>query len=477
MSGATVTEGDKALRADIARDNFVVDGDGIKIGVIASSFNAKNALDGDISIGELPGEGNPQKNIKPVVVLKDFTSDTSIADDEGRALAQIVHDISPGAELLFHTSINETGAVDDRSYADAVKALVQQGANIIVEDVILPTTVFQDGEAAQSAKDALDKGVILISAAGNNGRISYESEYRSNGETFELGGRTFEALDFDSSDKVDLFQDIKVTRDNTTLFPLLTWSEPNGQVSADFEMFLLSSPTLPIGAGENVLTVSGDPTPKTMDDPIKKLGYSPNKDENLYLVIGRELNGAEAPEMVKWISNSNGSDRTTQYEYINSNGATGASTIYGPANLKETIAVGSADVNQDFSLGLAKIRNFSSEGSSAVLFDEMGNPQNIFEDRIKPDIIGPDGVSTTVAGLENFRGTSAAAPHVAGIVALMQQAAGGAAVLTSEQIKEILQDTAIPVDSVNQMLEFGFPQVDLAVATAQEFASYQYDIC
>jgi hypothetical protein len=142
MSGATVTEGDKALRADIARDNFVVDGDGIKIGVIASSFNAKNALDGDISIGELPGEGNPQKNIKPVVVLKDFTSDTSIADDEGRALAQIVHDISPGAELLFHTSISETGIVDDQSYADAIKALVQSGANIIVEDVILPTTPF-----------------------------------------------------------------------------------------------------------------------------------------------------------------------------------------------------------------------------------------------------------------------------------------------------------------------------------------------
>jgi Subtilase family len=293
-----------------------------------------------------------------------------------------------------------------------------------------------------------------------------------------LGGRTFEALDFDPSDKIDLFQNIKATRDNTTLFPLLTWNEPNGQVSADLEMFLLSSPTLPIGEGENVLAVSGDPTPTTMDDPIRKLGYSPNKDENLYLVIGRELNGAKAPEKVKWISNANGSDRTTQYEYVNSNGATGASTIYGPANLKETIAVGSADVNQDFSSGLAKIRNFSSKGGSPVLFDDMGNPQNIFEDRMKPDIIAPDGVSTTVAGLENFRGTSAAAPHVAGIVALMQQAAGGAAVLTSEQIKEILQDTAIPVDSVNQLVPaFGFPQVDLAVATAQEFASYQYDIC
>jgi hypothetical protein len=156
MAGMIVTEGDKVLGTNTARSDFMVNGDGIKIGIIASSFNAKNALESDVSNGELPGGKNPGGNTKPIVILQDFVTDSSVADDEGRALAQIVHDISPGAELLFHTSVGKTGIVDDQSYAAAVKSLAENGANIIVEDVILPATIFQDGEAAQAARAAVD---------------------------------------------------------------------------------------------------------------------------------------------------------------------------------------------------------------------------------------------------------------------------------------------------------------------------------
>ena len=90
---------------------------------------------------------------------------------------------------------------------------------------------------------------------------------------------------------------------------------------------------------------------------------------------------------------------------------------------------------------------------------------------IKPDLIAPDGISTAVAGFETFPGTSAAAPGIAGIVALMQQAAGGADVLTPQQIKEILQNTSIPVNLGSGMSNpfpgVGLPQADLAVAQAQ----------
>jgi Subtilase family len=499
MSGKIVTEGDRVLKADTARNKFKVDGNGVKIGIIASSFNAKDPSNSDVANGELPGANNPNGKSKPTQILKDLKPGNPIADDEGRALAQIVHDVSPGADLLFHTSVNDAGLVDDRSYADAVNSLVKAGANVIVEDAIVPTTIFEDGEAAQAAKKAVDSGVPVISAAGNNGKTSYESDYRSDGTTFKFGGKTFEAFDFDPGKKVDLFQDITVTKDQTGLAPLLTWSNPNGKVSSDLEMFLVSSPTLPSDNANNVLAVSGIPSNTAIDDPLRRLIYPTAKDRKLSLVIGRELNGTKAPSKIKWISNANGLDRTTTYEYINSNpNETGSSTISGPANLKETIAVGAADVNQDFTSGQATARNYSSEGSAPILFNDAGDPLvnplgTIKSDliapggvatsdntgdsllnpkgRIKPDLIAPDEISTSVAGLEKFKGTSAAAPEIAGIVALMEQAAGGPNVLRPQEIKEILQNTSIPVNLASGMSNpvpgVGLPQADLAVAQAQ----------
>lgn len=499
MSGKIVTEGDRLLKADIARNNFRIDGSGIKIGIISSSFNARNLLTSDIANGELPGANNPEGKFQLIQVLKDLKSDNFFADEEGRALAQIIHDEAPGADLLFHTSIGDSDNIDDRSYSEAVNSLVAAGANIIVDDASIPTSIFQDGEAAQAVKNAVDKGITVISAAGNNGRISYESDYRSGNMTFNFGGRTFEAFDFDPSTNVDLFQNITVTKDDTAILPLLTWSDPNGKVSSDLELFLVSSPTLPDENAENLLAVSDIPSATAIDDPLRRLAYPTAKDQNLYLVIGRELNDTEAPHKVKWISTANGLDRTTKYEYINSNPfETGSSTISGQANLAETIAVGAADPNQDFTSGRAMVRSYSSEGSSPILFNDVGdpllNPQGTTkldpiarcgvsnsdnaadpllhpQGRVKPDIIAPDGISTSVVGFETFPGTSAAAPGIAGIVALMQQAAGGANVLTPQQIKEILQNTSVPVNLASGMTNpvpgVGLPQADLAVAQAQ----------
>jgi subtilisin family serine protease len=215
------------------------------------------------------------------------------------------------------------------------------------------------------------------------------------------------------------------------------------------------------------------PSQTAIDYPLKELIYPTAKDQKAYLVIGRELNGVAAPAQIKWISNANGLDRTTKYEYINSTAAeTGSSSIFGVANLPEVITVGAADQNQDFSSNLATVREYSSRNSSEIIFDDSGDLLFDQEPRIKPDIIAPDGVSTSVAGFENFQGTSAAAPHIAGIIALMEQAAGGAEALSPQQILEILQDTATPLSfqqaTGNSLL--GLAQADAAVARSQIIA-------
>jgi hypothetical protein len=478
MSGQITTSGDRILKSDNARAAFQVNGAGIKIGIISTSFDTQGQLNNDIANGELPGFSGSSS--QPVEILKDLAPGNLVADDEGRALAQIIYDIAPGAELLFHTSIGEFNTIDDTSYATAIAALTKAGANIIVEDAIIPTSIFQNGAAAQAAQNAVGQGVVVITAAGNNGNIAYQSAYRSDGTTFEFGGKTFEALDFDASANTDFFQDITATKDQTAVLPLLTWSEPNGQVTSNFEMFLLNSPSLPTNLGDNILTISGPPSQTAIDYPLKELIYPTAKDQKAYLVIGRELNGAAAPEQIKWISNANGLDRTTKYEYINSTAAeTGSSSIFGVANLPEVITVGAADQNQDFSSDLATVRDYSSRNSSEIIFDDSGDLIFGGEPRTKPDIIAPDGVSTSVAGFENFQGTSAAAPHIAGIVALMKQAAGGADALSPSQVLEILQDTATPLNppqaSGRPLFEVGLAQADAAIARSQIVAENPHD--
>ena len=135
------------------------------------------------------------------------------------------------------------------------------------------------------------------------------------------------------------------------------------------------------------------------------------------------------------------------------------------------ITVGAADQNQDFSSNLATVREYSSRNSSEIIFDNTGDRVFDVEPRAKPDIIAPDGVSTSVAGFETFKGTSAAAPHIAGIVALMEQAAGGADALSPQQILAILQETAAPLNlsQTTGSLSFGLgiAQADAAIAKSQ----------
>ena len=84
MSGKIVTQGDRILRTNTARSSFNVDGSGIRIGIISSSFDARYLLASDISNGELPGANNPEGKLQSIQVLDLLQKYHAIAFSEAK---------------------------------------------------------------------------------------------------------------------------------------------------------------------------------------------------------------------------------------------------------------------------------------------------------------------------------------------------------------------------------------------------------
>jgi hypothetical protein len=94
-----------------------------------------------------------------------------------------------------------------------------------------------------------------------------------------------------------------------------------------------------------------------------------------------------------------------------------------------------------------------SSGPSTIYLDPNGQPLSTPEVRQRPNFAGMDGALTTFflhfssqqpGSFPVFFGTSAAAPHVAGIAGLVLQAHGGSGSVTPAQMTDVLQRSTFP---------------------------------
>jgi hypothetical protein len=108
-------------------------------------------------------------------------------------------------------------------------------------------------------------------------------------------------------------------------------------------------------------------------------------------------------------------------------------SVYGHPCVPEALAVGAIRASDT---GFDTIESFSSHGPCELFFPT-------FAVRTKPDVAAADGVQTSLSGFQPFFGTSAAAPHAAGVAALMF--ANG--LTTPAQIRLGMTRTALDIEA------------------------------
>lgn len=424
--GSAVTQGDQSQSSDLARKNFGVDGSGVTIGVISDSYNCLGGASVDKQSKDLP------ESALSIQEALDCTGKT----DEGRALMQIIHDIAPGAHLVFHSGAN--GLAD---FANGITELAfESEADIIVDDVkTISASFFQEDPVSQAVDRVVKAGVVYVTAAGNSGRNSYQSIYNEYINTaFQIN-----AHDFDPGYGVDIYQRIHVP-EGLGFNLLLQWDSPAYSIGGepgsqtDLDIFIFNESHTKILASSTFGNIGRDPV-----EFIQFFNPKGSGERKFDLMITK-ASGA-SPSLLKYII-------LNSFDGIIQEFKTDSSGLFGHANSKLAITVGAANYldTPAFGTPFPLLEYFSSAGGTPWVLDLNGNVLANPSIPEKPDVVAPDNVNTTFFGnvdtdgdgMPNISGTSASAPHAAGVVALLLE---NNQKLQPVDIKKILQDTAIDI--------------------------------
>ncbi len=162
-TGSITSAGDATMNASALRANLGVDGSGVRIGIISDGLAD---LQASVDSGDVPAD--------VIIVNGRDGGDDPLNADEGRAMAEIIHDLAPGATLLFHS-----GFPTSLDMISAIQSLTEAGTDIIVDDLgFLTEPVFEDGPVALAVQDAIDNGVLYVTATGNSALENYRAPYR-----------------------------------------------------------------------------------------------------------------------------------------------------------------------------------------------------------------------------------------------------------------------------------------------------------
>jgi hypothetical protein len=422
-------------------------GSGVKVGVICpgvrgwETSKASGDLPASFSINNVSG----------------FNASIS-ASVEGTAMMEIIHDIAPDAELYCAVPNNY------QDYIDATNWLVSQGVKVIVSDIDYDAFDVEhpNGVLPYRGRSALSQHVTNLIQTNDISFIASSGNYATSHfrGTFNPDANGFHRFNY-----ADNFRTFSVGGlENFAVY--LSWEEPAGGSQTDLELIVADNNTWNFTAANIPST-----TQAWMGGAISGTVQNATTPGDPFEKVGIYRNSFTIPAVYRFAvwDREHGKRPTSNVEFEvfvvtrpvdNVIGTVPAeSNLRIPVDAVGVVVVGAATGVPSANPGDYRNESYSSQG-----------PTN--DGRLKPDLVAPDAVSTAIGNATDsrfspFKGTSAAAPHVAGVVALMLEAAPN---LKPDVIADVLRDTARYVNAYqptpNNIVGYGMVFIPDAIASA-----------
>lgn len=373
--------------------SFGAQGQGVKVAVIDIGFGS---LDYAKAQGALPDQA--------IADFKDYGGQGELGGNHGTAVALIVHEVAPKAQLYLKQVGNEV------DLENAVDDAIAQGVQIINHSVGWYDNNFGDGTGflAELAQRAQDAGILWVNAAGNHAQNHWA------GRLVDANGDGW--ADFTGSGT----QSLRVAAYFGFVRIHLTWDDWP-LAAQDLDLYLYDS--------QDQLVASSTQWQTGSEPPVEGIEYLVEQPGLYYIKVwARRVYG---PVRIKVFS-----EQHPLFPAI-SHGS-----LLAPADAPAALAVGAISF---FHWPDGPQQPFSSLGPTS-------------DGRIKPDLMAPDDVHNLL--FHPFTGTSAAAPHVAGAAALLWSSHPGWDVF---QVRAALESQARDLGVVGKDPTFGVGALDLAL--------------
>jgi hypothetical protein len=438
-TGSVDTQGDSILKASSFRKATKVTGQGVTVGIIS---------DGDDHIADSQKTGDLPANITDDPKDKGGTGGFSPASsgDEGTAMMEIVYDIAPG--------ISHFGFCGPQTTVDFITCLqdfkTNVSANVIVDDLGFPgeamfvPDTFATGIQAFAADNP---DIRLVTAAGNDGTGFWGGKWAPTAVSTTVNKISYtQAQAFKGSAGSVPYLHIVVTNPGDTIGYIVQWADAwDDRATAndpnDYDVVVFDNPN---GDGSN----SGPGHMAVACNQGINIGPTANGTScNQSNTQDVNTPGPQPAQGSQWTANQ--SDYYLQVFYKHGTPSRRIKILVFDQSAFQVIVDPSTDGGimgkaalpypAEITAGAVNETDLSLESYSSTGPVDMGTGGKDFTVQ-KPDFVAPDCVKVTGAGgfQTPFCGTSAAAPHIAGLVALMMSGYSG----TSPY--QLLQESAKP---------------------------------
>ena len=402
-----------------------ISGAGVKAAILDLGFQGYESLLGT----ELPA----------TVTAMSFRADgdiTGAGQPHGTAVAEIVHEVAPGAELYLANFDTEV------ELASASAWLTSQGVEVINASWGYFVSGPGDGTGVVNnvVTTSTAAGTLWSVAAANHAQRHWSGPFLDTDGDLWHEFQNTPAQDEGNQITGAFFG---LAFPGEVIGAELKWDDPFDAACRDYNLYLKrtddTGAPITVASSENIQNDGTACVPGA--DPIESLIHTVTVADIYHIVIQKSVANSDAFLHLYSFFHD--------IEYVVS-----ANSLGQPADNPGALAVGAVYWNTPNS-----IESFSSRGPTS-------------DGRIKPDLSAPDGVSSATYG--SFFGTSAAAPHITGAAALVRQRLP---CYTPAQLRAYLEGSAVDLGAAGKDTTYGSGRLVLGAAPPDTDADATGDAC